>query len=399
MGSSFHSLHRPTPASGVPRALSPLPTPSRGYRTRGYRTRGYILRLACASLLATAPVSLQAQSPVPGATTPITALTASITGIIQDINGTPIPNAAITLTHVAQGPPVPSPSASHIYPTAAIATDSGQFTLPTLPAGIYQLTASAPGFVTYVSSPIPLRPDQHLILAQIALPIATATSDVQVHVTQFDLATEQVQAEEKQRILGILPNFYTSYIWTAAPLTPGQKFRLATRALDDPFNFLASGIAAGIQQAQNNYKGYGQGAQGYAKRYGADYADNAIGTMLGGAILPTLFHQDPRYYYRGSGSITHRALYAITRAVITRGDNGRWQPNYSGVLADLSTGAISNAYHPSTDRGLGLTFGNTGLATIGGAVSNLVQEFVFRRLTTNIPTYAVGKKADPTPTP
>jgi hypothetical protein len=87
-----------------------------------------------------------------------------------------------------------------------------------------------------------------------------------------------------------------------------------------------------VEQARNGFSGYGQGSQGYAKRYGASYADSFIGTMIGGAILPVVLKQDPRYYYKGTGSTRSRILYAVANAVICKGDNGRWQPDYSGIL-------------------------------------------------------------------
>src|SRR5580698_1183712 len=98
------------------------------------------------------------------------------------------------------------------------------------------------------------------------------------------------------------------------------------------------------------FRGYGQGAQGYAKRFGASYTDGFVGTFLADAVLPSVLHQDPRYFYRGTGSIRSRALYAMASAVICKGDNGRWQPNYSNVLGNLAAAGISNAYYPASNR-------------------------------------------------
>ncbi len=172
-------------------------------------------------------------------------------------------------------------------------------------------------------------------MPEFRLPPAATTTDVQVAVTQTELATEQLKAQEQQRVLGIFPNFYSSYIWDAAPLSSGQKYQLALRSIADPFAFVGTGIFAAAEQWQNTFPGYGQGAQGYAKRYGAAYADEALSRMIGSAILPSLLHQDPRYFYRGSGSKKSRALYAISAAVICRGDNGKMQPNYSYVAGRL----------------------------------------------------------------
>ena len=146
------------------------------------------------------------------------------------------------------------------------------------------------------------------------------------------------------------------------------------------------GGAAGIEQAENEFSGYGQGAQGYAKRFGAGYADTVSGTFIGGAILPSLLKQDPRYFYKGTGSKRARALYAIANAFICKGDNGRWQPNYSNVLGSLAAGGISNLYYPALDRdGAELTFENAALGLGASAVANLLQEFVIRKFTPKVP--------------
>jgi hypothetical protein len=166
------------------------------------------------------------------------------------------------------------------------------------------------------------------------------------------------------------------------PLQTKQKFELAWKTSVDPITIAASGVAAGVEQAQDGFSGYGQGAQGYAKRFGASYADAFIGTMIGGAVLPALFKQDPRYFYKGTGTKKARALYAIANAVICKGDNGHWQPDYSGILGSLAAGGISNLYYPASSRnGAWLTFENTFIGIGSSAVGNLFQEFLVRKLT------------------
>jgi hypothetical protein len=145
--------------------------------------------------------------------------------------------------------------------------------------------------------------------------------------------------------------------------------------------FGITGAIAGAQQATNAFKGYGQGAQGFGKRYGASYADIVTSTFIGGAILPSLLKQDPRYYYRGTGTFHSRFWYAISQTFICKGDNGKWQFNYSSILGSLAAGGISNAYYPDTDRGAGLTFENFGIGLGATAGVNLLQEFVLRKLT------------------
>jgi hypothetical protein len=269
--------------------------------------------------------------------------------------------------------------------------DEGRFSFPDLPPGRFTFTVTSTGLVTYSSSEIVLHPDEKLIVPEIRLPLVATTTDVQVSVTRTELATEQLKAQVQQRVLGVVPNFYSSYIWDAAPLSSGQKFQLALRSIADPFAFIGTGIFAAAEQSQNSFPGYGKGAEGYAKRYGAAYTDEALSRMIGGAVLPSLLHQDPRYFYRGSGTKKSRVLYALSAAVICKGDNGKMQPNYSYVLGAFASGGISNLYHPAGDRGAGLTLGNGFLNVGAHALDNIAREFLFRKLTPKVPSYAQGK--------
>jgi hypothetical protein len=184
-----------------------------------------------------------------------------------------------------------------------------------------------------------------------------------------------LKEQEKQRILGVVPNFNTTNVQDAAPLSPGQKFQLMSRSAADPFQFVASGLVAGWNQARDNFAGYGQGAQGYAKRFGAAYTDQFDGLLWGNAILPILLHEDPRYFRKGTGSFKKRLFYAISTTVITKNDNGTWGPNYANVLGNIISGGISNAYYPASDRGVGLTFQNAATVTAEGAIGSIFVEF------------------------
>jgi hypothetical protein len=211
-------------------------------------------------------------------------------------------------------------------------------------------------------------------------------AEVQVGVSPIEVAEEQIKAEEKQRVLGVLPNFYVSYVPDAVPLNSKQKFELAWKSVLDPFSFVFVGGVAGVEQAQDHFNQYGQGAQGYAKRFGAGFADTVTSTFIGSAILPSLLKQDPRYFYKGKGSMGARVLYAIANSVICKGDNRRWQANYSSILGSLAAGGISNLYYPPNDRnGAELTFENAAIGIGGSAVSNLFQEFIIRKLTPKLP--------------
>jgi hypothetical protein len=294
----------------------------------------------------------------------------AISGTVVDQNGNFLLAARVSLTRPGQ-----TEAKTHE------SDGSGHFVFTAVPPGPFQLTVAGEGFGTQ-QVPGVLHPGEALEVPLISLPIAAATTEVRVSVTNYELAEEQVKIEEKQRVLGVIPNFYVSYQQDALPLRPKQKFELAWKTSIDPVTLAATGAFAGVQQAQNEFSGYGQGAHGYAKRYGAAYGDAVIGTMIGGAILPSLLKQDPRYFYKGTGSTRSRIMYALANAVICKGDNGHWQFDYSGILGALAAGGISNLYYPASSRnGAGLTFENTLIGIGGSAVGNLFQEFLIRKLT------------------
>lgn len=188
-------------------------------------------------------------------------------------------------------------------------------------------------------------------------------------------AEQQLQQEEHQRILRFVPNFNTTNIQNALPLSPGQKFQLAVRSVIDPFNFVATGAVAGIEQADDTHSGYGQGASGYFQRYGAAFADNVDGIFWGNAVYPILLREDPRYFRKGVGSTWSRFLYSLSTAVRTKDDNGNWGWNYANILGNLTAGGISNFYYPPEDRGVALTFEGAATVTAEGGVGALFIEF------------------------
>ena len=260
-----------------------------------------------------------------------------------------------------------------------------------MPAGPYQLTFSSSGFASQTVSGV-LHSGESLEAQTIVLLINTASSEVQVTASRADVEIEQVREEEQQRVLGAIPNFYVTYVKDAPPLTSKQKFNMAWKTSIDPITFLSTGAFAGIEQANNSYSAWGQGTEGYAKRYAAGYADNFIGTMLSSALLPSLLKQDPRYFYKGTGTIRARILYAIANAVICKSDKGRWQPNYSSITAGFASAGISNLYYPAANRnGMSLTLENFSIDKATGAAQNIFQEFVVRKLTPKLPNYNSSK--------
>jgi hypothetical protein len=298
----------------------------------------------------------------------------TLSGVITDVDGALVPGAKVTL--VEEG---------LTKPRSAVADSDGHFSFSDVAAGPYTLTVTADGMEPATQRGT-LNPDESVELPPIALRVAAANDEVEVSsLTQQEIAEVQIKQEEKQRLVGLIPNFYVTYNWRAAPLTPKQKYKLAARALVDPATFVINAGFAEIEQATNEFSGYGPGWEGYGKRYGAGLADTSIGGMLGGAVLPVLFHQDPRYFYMGKGTKLHRALYALSTAVIARGDNGKWQPAYAAMLGDFGSSAISNLYYPASNRnGADLTIANGFLAVASNAAGNLLQEFVLKKISSGV---------------
>jgi len=306
---------------------------------------------------------------------------AQLTGVVSDAQGNGVSGAEITLT---------SPGKLGRERKTAAASD-GSFTFTELPAGKFRFVVTAPGFGTYTSSEFLVKSGETVQAPKIALNVTSASS-VNVFAAADQIAEAQVEEQEKQRVFGVFQNFYTSYIWEAAPMTAKQKYKLAFHTIVDPTTFVVLAGVAGAEQYNGTYPGYGPGIEGYGKRYGAALADSVSGRIIGSAVLPSLFHQDPRYFYQGSGGIRSRTWHALTSAVVTRGDNGKLQPNYSHLLGNLAAGGIANAYHPESSRGLGLTFQTLGVTTGANAIGNLFREFVLRSLEPSVPGFANGKK-------
>jgi hypothetical protein len=188
---------------------------------------------------------------------------------------------------------------------------------------------------------------------------------------------EEQRATSRDRILWTLPNFLTvENAGRIPPLTSGQKFKVVARGVFDPFEFVLTGFVAGLGQASDSNPSYGQGAQGYAKRYGTAYADNAIENFMASAVFPSVLHQDPRYYQLGDGGFLKRSAHAVSRVVITRSDSGRTQPNYSELLGGATAGAISAyTYHPESERGFGNVMSVWASQMGWDAVTYMVKEF------------------------
>ncbi len=318
----------------------------------------------CEAQATTTPAQPSIQTPLAG----------SISGTIVDHDGALVSKATVTLLQEGAA-----------SPKTATSDDNGYFIFTDVGPGNFQLKIKAAGFASAQQSGV-LQSGQQYVVPQIALAVATADVDVEVTETSQEVAQDQVKFEEKQRVLGFIPNYYVTYEEHPVPLAPRLKFQLAWKTFLDPVSLGITAFIAGGEQAVNMYGGYGQGAQGYAKRFGAAYGDFATGTFIGGALLPIIFKQDPRYYWKGTGTVKSRLRYAVANSVIRKGDNGHWQPDYSGILGGLASSGISNLYYPPEDRnGPALTFENTAIGIAGSAMGNIFQEFVVPKLTPHRP--------------
>jgi Carboxypeptidase regulatory-like domain len=323
-----------------------------------------ICLLILAAMATTAPSAAQdPTAPQPG--------TGHITGTVTDVNNDVLSGATVVLQGSALKEPL-----------KVLSNDNGLFEFNQLDPGTYRVVITAKEFADWTSPDLILAPGQFLIVADGKLHIAEAVTTVDVVESSEEIATEQVKIAETQRVFGILPNFYVVYDPHPAPLTTKLKFQLAMKTSTDIVTVLGVGVLAGINQAGDT-PNYQQGWKGYGERVGAVAADGFSDIMLGGAILPSLLHQDPRYYYQGTGTNKSRALHALSSPFVCRGDNGRLQPNFSSMGGDLGSSALSNLYYPKSNRGAGLVFDNFLLTTGERMLNSLVQEFLLHKVTAN----------------
>ena len=303
----------------------------------------------------------------------------SISGKVIDQTGVSITGAKVTLTR-------DNPSTAQDLFT----DDDGLFAFASVAPGPFHLTISSPNLTPQTFDDT-LQPGQAYTFPLVMLSVATQVTEVHVNLSPEEVATLEVKDEEKQRVLGIVPNYFVSFSPNPESLPQKLKYHLAWKSASDPFTLGAVGALAGVEQATNKWKSYGQGVKGYSKRFGANYADVAIGTFMSNAILPSIFKQDPRYFYKGTGSKRSRVLYALRSAFVAKSDDGRWVPNYSDLIGSAITGGIANAYHPASNRGVGLVF-STMLTRIGEiTAASLFDEFLGPKFTSHVPASSANQ--------
>jgi len=302
----------------------------------------------------------------------------AIQGTVKDDSNLTVAGAIVTLE-----------TAASTSQRTAITDQAGFFRFSPAEPGDYRVTIAADGFAVWTAANVVVGAGDQALLSPV-LQVASAASSMNVTLPRHEVAAEQLKTEEKQRLVGLFPDFFVSYAPNAAPLTAAQKFQLGWKTIIDPVVFVDTGIGAGFQQWRNKYPEFGQGLEGYGKRFGAQYADYASGIIIGHVVMQSVFHQDPRYFYKGTGSVRSRALYAIGTAFVRKGDNGRWQPDYSDVLGGLASGEISTLYYPASSRQGRRLVDNVLLGFGGRAAHNLLHEFVLRKLTPHVSKIAAG---------
>lgn len=292
-------------------------------------------------------------------------------GTVTDLRGDAVAGAAVLLT---------SPDLADRK--KATTPGSGFFDFENVkPGAVYHITITADGFTEWTSPPITLQPGEVKLLGSVPLRLATQNTTVTVTASPVEIATEQFKIEQTQRVLGVIPNFYVSYAGAnAAPLSSKMKFQLALKVSYDAVTIAGVALVAGLRQATDT-PDYQQGLKGYGERFGAVAADGFTDIMIGGAILPSLLHQDPRYFYQGTGTTKSRLLHALSSPFVSRSDNGSWGPNYSSMGGDLASSAIANLYYPKSNRGARLVFSQFAIATAERMGATVAQEFVLARLT------------------
>jgi hypothetical protein len=205
--------------------------------------------------------------------------------------------------------------------------------------------------------------------------VSTPDAATQKAAEDRQKAQEQLKQQEHQRVMGVMATFNTTRNKDAPPLTPGQKFQLFFKSETDPWPFLLASVVGGIGQARNTYPEWGQGVQGYAKRFGAAYSDAFIGNFFGNAVLPRLWHEDPRYFQKGTGRPIRRFLWAAASMGWCKRDNGRWGPNYANIVGNLIGASISDSYYPASQRTVSNTVENGLTVSAEGIVGAEVIEF------------------------
>jgi hypothetical protein len=329
--------------------------------------RSLLLYFAIVGFCCSARLNAQSMAPAQSKASDVAAWPGTVMGTVLDQSGSVAVGAVVRIT-----------SADKSFSREVVSGDNGQYSFSGVPPGEFDLSINSAGFSDKAFTG-ELAPGQAFLVPPIVLSIATVVTDVKVTVDPVEVATEEVKEQEHQRVLGVFPNFYITFHPDAPPLTTKLKFQLAWKSSSDPITIVGTGFFAGLQQAGDEYPEFGQGAQGYGKRIGAAYADVIASTFLSGAVFPSLLKQDPRYFYKGTGSTRSRIWRAVSNSIICKGDNGRWQTNYSNILGSFAGAAISSTYYPTKNQA-SVVLSNGFIRMGESSLTGVIQEFVLPKL-------------------
>jgi hypothetical protein len=233
---------------------------------------------------------------------------------------------------------------------------------PNTPPGQVSPSASAPSASTS-------QPDS--ATTSTATPSASAPT-----TAKKEVLVDDSEGQQTKRIFWIIPNYRSvSADCQLPPLSVKDKFVLATQDSFDYSAFIVAGMVAGYSMATVQYHEFHQGAAGYGRYYWHSFVDQTVGNYFTEAIVPTLTHEDPRYYTLGHGGFVLRTGYALSRLVVTKTDSGGKSFNYSEIVGNAAGAALSNAYYPQVERTAGNTMSKWATQVGIDGIANILKEF------------------------
>jgi hypothetical protein len=214
-------------------------------------------------------------------------------------------------------------------------------------------------------------------ISWVAIAVVLTASALLAQQISNDLlnSSDSTQEQESKRILGIVPNYRTSpSLVNYEPLTIGEKFKVASEDSFDRGTVVLAAFFGGEGQLTNANRSFGQGGAGFGRYFGAAYGDLVSGDYMTEAVFPTLLHQDPRYFRRGTGTRWSRLGYAVGQIFWTHSDSGRTQFNYSEIVGNSTAVAISNAYY-ADNRTASNAVSKLGVQIGVDMAANILKEF------------------------
>ena len=262
----------------------------------------------------------------------------------QEAAGSSSTAGSVASTNLPEAPvPQPAPQPGVVASNESAEQAAGQSAAPAQNAGAP--TAQAPNAAGPGATPA-AAPDA----GQSSSAAQSTPTETTAQKSQKEIADEQLKQQEKQRVMGVMATFNTTRDPNAVPLSAGQKYKLFLKSASDPWPFLLAGVVGSLDQATNSPPEWGQGWGAYGHRFATSYSDYFIGNFFGNAVLPSLLHEDPRYFQKGKGKVINRILWAAGSSFWCKRDNGGWGPNWANVGGNFIGTAIARLYYPPSER-------------------------------------------------